>query len=89
MLLTQQNQKMLEELDKVKDQDLRIQTLLSRKDQSSVLLRNVNGCIEQATILLEKVENNPLECCNVLRNSGERIRSNSPGHYRSCSPNYN
>jgi len=88
MLLTQQNQKLLDELDRVKDQDLRIKSLLSRKDQSSMILRGVHGCIEQAAINLEKFESNPLQCCNNLRNSGERIRVNSTGHYRNGSPGY-
>ena len=83
MLLTQQNQKLLCELEKVKDQDMRMKTLLSRKDQSCLLLRGVLNCIEQSTICLEKIENDPLGyCCNNLRNSGERIR------VRSCSPSY-
>ena len=88
MLLTQQNQKLLDELDRVKDQDLRIKSLLSRKDQSSMLLRGVHGCIEQASINLEKFESDPLQCCNNLRNSGERTRVNSTGHYRNGSPGY-
>ena len=95
MLLTQQNQKLINELEKVKDQDLRMKSLLSRKDHSCMLLRGVHDCIEQATIALEKVESDPLGCCNTLRNSGEmgrkrdRSRVNSSEHYRSCSPNYN
>ena len=91
MLLTQQNQKLISELEKVKDQDLRMKTLLSRKDQSALLLRGVHDCIEQATICLEKVESDPLGCCNNLRNSGERVRVNSSEHYRSRSrsPTYN
>ena len=89
MLLTQQNQKLLCELEKVKDQDMRMKTLLSRKEQSILLLRGVENCIEQSSICLEKVENDPLGyCCNNLRNSGERIRVNSSEHYRSCSPRY-
>ena len=89
MLLTQQNQKLLCELEKVKDQDMRMKTLLSRKDQSILLLRGVENCIEQSSICLEKIENDPLGyCCNNLRNSGERIRVNSSEHYRSCSPRY-
>ena len=80
---------MIDELNKVKDQDLRIKCLLNRKEQNSVLLRDVNGCIEQATILLEKVEKNPLDCYNTLGNIGERMRDNSSGHYRSRSPTYN
>ena len=86
MLLTQQNQKLINELEKVKDQDLRMKSLLGRKDQSSMILRGVHGCIEQATITLGKVENDPLGCCNNLRNSGERIRVHSSEHYRSGSP---
>ena len=89
MLLTQQNQKLISELEKVKDQDLRMKTLLSRKDQSALVLRGVHDCIEQATICLEKVESDPLGCCNNLRNSGERVRVNSSEHYRSRSPTYN
>ena len=90
MILTQQNQKLLCELEKVKEQDMRMKTLLSRKEQSSLLLRGVNSCIEQATCSIEKIENDPLGySCNNLRNSGERIRVNSSEHYRSGSPNYN
>ena len=89
MLLTQQNQKLLCELEKVKAQDMRMKTLLSRKDQSCLLLRGVQNCIEQSTICLRKIENDPLGyCCNNLRNSGERLRVNSSEHYRSCSPSY-
>jgi chromosome segregation ATPase len=91
MLLTQQNQKLLGELEKVKDQDMRIKTLLSRKEQSCMLLRGVQSCIEQATICLEKAENDPLGySCNNLRNSGEieRVRLNSSEHYRGSSPTY-
>ena len=60
MLLTQQNQKLLGELEKVKDQDLRMKTLLSRKEQNIAILRGVHTCIEQSIISLEKVENDPL-----------------------------
>ena len=89
MLLTQQNQKLLCELEKVKEQDMRMKTLLSRKEQSTLLLRGVNSCIEQAKCCLEKIENDPLGCsCNNLRNSGERVRVNSSEHYRSGSPTY-
>ena len=87
MLLTQQNQKLLGELENVKEQDLRLKTLLSRKEQSAMLLNGVRNCIEQATCRLEKVENDPLGC-NNLRNSGERVRVNSSEHYRSSSPLY-
>ena len=82
MLLTQQNQKLLGELENVKDQDLRMKTLISRKEQSSAILRNVHGCIEQATICLEKIENDPINCGrNNLMNS-----TASTGKYRSSSP---
>ena len=82
MLLTQQNQKLLRELENVKDQDLRMKTLISRKEQSSAILRNVHGCIEQATICLEKIENDNINCGrNNLMNS-----TASTGKYRSSSP---
>ena len=82
MLLTQQNQKLLGELENVKDQDLRMKTLISRKEQSSAILRNVHGCIEQATICLEKIENDNINCgTNNLMNS-----TASTGKYRSSSP---
>ena len=82
MLLTQQNQKLLGELENVKDQDLRMKTLISRKEQSSAILRNVHGCIEQATICLEKIENDNINCGrNNLMNS-----TASTGKYRSNSP---
>ena len=82
MLLTQQNQKLLGELENVKDQDLRMKTLISRKEQSSTILRNVHGCIEQATICLEKIENDNINCGrNNLMNS-----TASTGKYRSSSP---
>ena len=82
MLLTQQNQKLLGELENVKDQDLRMKTLISRKEQSSAILRNVHGCIEQATICLEKIENDNINCGrNNLMNS-----TASTGKYRSSSP---
>ena len=82
MILTQQNQKLLGELENVKDQDLRMKTLISRKEQSSAILRNVHGCIEQATICLEKIENDNINCGrNNLMNS-----TASTGKYRSSSP---
>ena len=84
MVLTQQNQKLLCELENVKDQDLRIKTLLSRKDQSAMILRSVHGCIEQANMCLEKIESDPINCGrnnNILRNSND-----SNGKYRSTSP---
>ena len=82
MLLTQQNQKLLGELENVKDQDLRMKTLISRKEQSSAILRNVHGCIEQATICLEKIENDNINCGrNNLMNSTALT-----GKYRSSSP---
>ena len=56
MLLTQQNQKLLDELDNVKCQDLKMHTLLSRKDQSSMILRGTQGCIQQGNTCLEKIE---------------------------------
>ena len=80
MILTQQNQKLLDELDNVKCQDLRMQTLLSRKEQSSMILRGVNGCIQQGTLCLEKIENDPIGYArgNLRNNSKENFRSNSP-----------
>ena len=84
MLLTQQNQKLLGELENVKDQDLRMKTLISRKEQSSAILRNVHDCIEQATICLEKIENDPINCSrrnnlmNSTNSSNEKYRSSSP-----------
>ena len=83
MLLTQQNQKLLGELENVKDQDLRMKTLISRKEQSSAILRNVHDCIEQATICLEKIENDPINCrrnnlMNSTNSSNEKYRSSSP-----------
>ena len=82
MVLTQQNQKLLGELENVKDQDLRMKTLLNRKDQSAMILRGVHGCIEQGAMCLDKIENDPINCRrNNLMNS-----SGSPGKYRSTSP---
>ena len=83
MLLTQQNQKLLGELENVKDQDLRMKTLISRKEQSSAILRNVHDCLEQATICLEKIENDPINCrrnnlMNSTNTSNEKYRSSSP-----------
>jgi len=84
MLLTQQNQKLLGELENIKDQDLRMKTLLSRKEQSSVILRNVHGCIEQATICLDKIENDPI---NYGRSNNNLMNSTaSTGKYRTSSP---
>ena len=60
MLLTQQNQKLLEELENCKTQDIKIKSLLNRKDQSLMLLNSVHGCIEQAAICLENIENDPI-----------------------------
>jgi chromosome segregation ATPase len=84
MILTQQNQKLLGELENVKEQDLRMKNLLSRKDQSQMILRSVHGCIEQANMCLEKIESDPINCGrnnNILRNSND-----SNGKYRSTSP---
>ena len=84
MLLTQQNQKLLGELENIKDQDLRMKTLLNRKEQSSVILRNVHGCIEQATICLDKIENDPI---NYGRSNNNLMNSTaSTGKYRTSSP---
>ena len=84
MLLTQQNQKLLGELENIKDQDLRMKTLLSRKEQSSVILRNVHGCIEQATICLDKIENDPI---NYGRSNNNLMNSTATtGKYRTSSP---
>ena len=98
MVLTQQNQKLLCELENVKDQDLRIKTLLSRKDQSAMILRSVHGCIEQATICLGKIENDPIGCGrnNLIKsgsstgndNDRNRLRSNSSEKIRTTSPRY-
>ena len=81
MILTQQNQKLLDELDCVKDQDLKMKNLLSRKDQSSMILRGVYDCIQQGTMCLEKIESDPIGYSrgNLRSNSPkEKIRSNSP-----------
>ena len=84
MLLTQQNQKLLAELENIKDQDLRMKTLLSRKDQSSMVLRSVHDCIEQATICLGKIENDPINY--GMRSNNLMNSSGSNGNYRSSSP---
>ena len=81
MILTQQNQKLLDELDCVKDQDLKMKNLLSRKDQSSMILRGVYDCIQQGTMCLEKIESDPIGYSrgNLRSNSPkEKIRSNFP-----------
>ena len=80
MILTQQNQKLLDELDCVKDQDLKMKNLLSRKDQSSMILRGVYDCIQQGTMCLEKIESDPIGYSrgNLRSNSKEKIRSSSP-----------
>ena len=83
MLLTKQNQKLMGELETIKDQDLRMKTLLSRKDQSSIVIRNVHDCIEQATICLGKIENDPI---NYRRNNNLMNSTSSNGKYRSISP---
>ena len=81
MILTQQNQKLLDELDCVKDQEKKKKNLLSRKDQSSMILRGVYDCIQQGTMCLEKIESDPIGYSrgNLRSNSPkEKIRSNSP-----------
>ena len=90
MILTQQNQKLLDELDDVKCQDLRMQTLLSRKQQSSMILRGVHGCIQQGNLCLEKIENDPIGYArgNLRNNSKEKFRSSSP-RYNYISQNEN
>ena len=83
MLLTQQNQKLLDELDNVKCQDLKMHTLLSRKDQSSMILRGTQGCIQQGNTCLEKIENDPIGY------SRGNLKSNTREKFRSPSPKYN
>ena len=80
MLLSQQNQKLLDELDNVKCQDLKMQNLLSRKEQSSMILRGVHGCIQQGALCLEKIEGDPTGYAmgNLRNNHKEKFRSNSP-----------
>ena len=80
MLLSQQNQKLLDELDNVKCQDLKMQNLLSRKEQSSMILRGVHGCIQQGALCLEKIEGDPIGYArgNLRNNTKEKFRSNSP-----------
>ena len=83
MILTQQNQKLLDELDCVKDQDLKMKNLLSRKDQSSMILRGVYDCIQQGTMCLEKIEGDPVGY------SRGNLKSNTREKFRSPSPKYN
>ena len=80
MLLSQQNQKLLDELDNVKCQDLKMQNLLTRKEQSSMILRGVHGCIQQGALCLEKIEGDPIGYArgNLRNNTKEKFRSNSP-----------
>ena len=99
MVLTQQNQKLLCELENVKDQDMRIKSLLSRKEQSAMILRGVHGCVEQATMCLEKIETDPIGCGrnNLIKsgsstgtdNDRNRLRPNSSERIRTTSPRYN
>ena len=88
MTLTQQNQKLLGELENVKEQDYKLKTLFGRKEQSSKILGTAHNCIEKATLCLGKVENDPLGCCNSPRNS-VGIRHNSSEKHRNSSPRYN
>ena len=88
MLLTKQNQKLLGELENVKDQDLKLKTLLSRKDKSSMILNGVKNCIENSRINMEKTERNPMSYCDNYGISGERYRVNSSDHYGRSSPRY-
>lgn len=90
MVLTQQNQKLIAELENVKDQDLRMKTLLGRKDQTCTILRGVQGCIHQSNINVENVEKDPMTYnCNNMRNREERSRVHSSEHYnRNNSPRY-
>ncbi len=60
MTLTQQNQKLFEELDKCKNQDMKIKSLLNKKEQSLMILNGVHGCIEQAEICVENIESDPI-----------------------------
>ena len=55
-------------------------TLLSRKDQSSKILRGAQGCIHQGNLCLEKIENDPIGYSrgNLRRNSKEKYKSPSP-----------
>ena len=80
MLLTQQNQKLLGELEKTRDQDFRIKNLLERKNQSTIILRGVQSSIGQNNGIIQKIENESMNSSNS--------RENSPSHYRSISPTY-
>ena len=88
MLLTRQNQKLLGELENVKDQDMRLKTLLSRKDKSCMILKGVKSCIESSKNNMEKTERNPMSYCDNYGISGERVRVNSSDHYGRSSPRY-
>ena len=89
-MLNSTKKNLLCELGKVKDEDMRLKTLLCRKEQNCLLLNEPQNCIEQSTCCLGKVEDDPFKLCysNFLRNTGERMRVNSYEHYRSCSPRY-
>ena len=91
MVLTQQNQKLLGELENVKEQDLRLKNLLSRKDQSSMILNGVHGCIEQSNVCLEKNEKEQIYCGNSINinndiNNNLMNSTSSKGNYRCNSP---
>ena len=88
MTLTQQNQKLLEELDNCKNQDMKIKSLLNRKDHSLMILNGVHSCIEQAKICVEKIENDHygFRKNNIFGNDSLIKSNESQEKYKKSSP---
>ena len=88
MALTQQNQKLLDELNTCKTQDIQIKSLLNRKEQSLMILNSVHGCIEQAEICLENIENNHVGYRNSYTFNNDSIinSTESQENYKKTAP---
>ena len=76
-LLQEQNGKLIAELENVKNQDLKMRDLISRKDQTCNLIRNSSNVICQSNLQVKGVLNGKNECC-LLNSSQSQYRSNSP-----------
>ena len=75
MLLQDQNNKLIAELENVKNQDLKMRDLLSRKDQTCNLIRSSSNVICQSNLQVKNVVNGK-DC--VCTSPTSPFRSNSP-----------
>lgn len=82
-LLQSQNSKLICELENVKNQDIRMKDLLSRKDQTCDLLRNSRNVLSNSNFCLHEVINGKNDCrvkCYSVTHSQVRSCSFSPKH---------